>query len=300
MSKNKFDIDKRITLDAKHLEMIKHFNKIELDIPKKKNELEGLFIEYKKLESIPKNKTTSDICDKKHELKKQIIELNRYIKDIKNKQNQNNYYLDVGQLLHSYYENINTIAKDSKQKDDTINRKISKKTSSESTDEDDDEKSYKNVLDFFNTRNNNSNNSDNNNAESNYASTKISDFMKTESNFKRTDLLEDYLKCVDENYIAKIKIDNSSDKCPNKNCNNNEMIVIPSEGIQICEKCGLQLSVLIESDKPSFKDPPPEISYFAYKRINHFNESDRVYAKYILHWIYQCIKYTYLNKKLNE
>ena len=29
---------------------------------------------------------------------------------------------------------------------------------------------------------------------------------------------------------------------------------------------------MIDSDKPSYKDPPKEISYFAYKRINHFNE----------------------------
>jgi hypothetical protein len=27
-----------------------------------------------------------------------------------------------------------------------------------------------------------------------------------------------------------------------------------------------------DSDKPSYKDPPREVSYYAYKRINHFNE----------------------------
>jgi len=46
----------------------------------------------------------------------------------------------------------------------------------------------------------------------------------------------------------------------------------PSDGLQICQKCGLQQNILIESDKPSFKDPPLEICYFSYKRINHFNE----------------------------
>ena len=30
--------------------------------------------------------------------------------------------------------------------------------------------------------------------------------------------------------------------------------------------------MLLDSEKPSYKDPPREISYFAYKRINHFNE----------------------------
>ena len=40
----------------------------------------------------------------------------------------------------------------------------------------------------------------------------------------------------------------------------------------ICEKCGQVDYIVIDSDKPSYKDPPKEISYFAYKRINHFNE----------------------------
>ena len=50
------------------------------------------------------------------------------------------------------------------------------------------------------------------------------------------------------------------------------MVLYPSQGFQICEKCGKQENIIIESDKPSFKDPPPEVAYFAYKRMNHFNE----------------------------
>ena len=40
----------------------------------------------------------------------------------------------------------------------------------------------------------------------------------------------------------------------------------------VCERCGELNYIVIDSDKPSYKDPPKEISYFAYKRINHFNE----------------------------
>ena len=50
------------------------------------------------------------------------------------------------------------------------------------------------------------------------------------------------------------------------------MTLYPSDGIQICENCGNQQNILIESDKPSFKDPPLEVCYFSYKRINHYNE----------------------------
>ena len=36
--------------------------------------------------------------------------------------------------------------------------------------------------------------------------------------------------------------------------------------------CGDTEFVVIDSDRPSYKDPPPEISYFAYKRRNHYSE----------------------------
>jgi hypothetical protein len=39
-----------------------------------------------------------------------------------------------------------------------------------------------------------------------------------------------------------------------------------------CPECGFHKLILMDSDKPSYKDPPREVSYYAYKRINHFNE----------------------------
>ena len=53
---------------------------------------------------------------------------------------------------------------------------------------------------------------------------------------------------------------------------NKERKLFLAEGKMICETCGDENKILIDSDKPSYKDPPREISYFAYKRINHFNE----------------------------
>ena len=54
-------------------------------------------------------------------------------------------------------------------------------------------------------------------------------------------------------------------------CNKEKKLFL-SDGKMICEICGDENKILIDSDKPSYKDPPREISYFAYKRINHFNE----------------------------
>jgi predicted nucleic acid-binding Zn-ribbon protein len=51
-----------------------------------------------------------------------------------------------------------------------------------------------------------------------------------------------------------------------------EMVFYHNEATLGCPGCGYQDFILVDSEKPSYKDPPREISYFAYKKINHFNE----------------------------
>ena len=58
--------------------------------------------------------------------------------------------------------------------------------------------------------------------------------------------------------------------CPK--CNNNNISYKLLESEVFCNICGYTEKVLFENDKTSYKDNPKEITYFAYKRINHFNE----------------------------
>jgi predicted nucleic acid-binding Zn-ribbon protein len=53
---------------------------------------------------------------------------------------------------------------------------------------------------------------------------------------------------------------------------NVEMTFYQNEAILGCPRCGREEFILVDSEKPSYKDPPREITYFAYKKINHFNE----------------------------
>jgi len=273
--------NKRITLDAKHNEILKKIKDEQSNLPTLKNNLKDLLNQYNQLKQIPKKELSIDQFNYKYQLKKNIIELKDKIKTIKNNDSLNDYYLKVGDLLYQYYDNIDNIANEEQHNDE--NNSFIKQNKNNKNNQ---IKKKSNVLDFFNTNpeNNQNNNSDNNNngdnddndgdndeiKEMNYTNTKISDFVTTTSNFKRTHILNDYLKKVDDEYNCDIIMDNNVFKCPD--CDNQEMVLLASEGIQICKKCGLQQSVLIESDKPSFKDPPPEICYFSYKRINHLNE----------------------------
>ena len=63
-----------------------------------------------------------------------------------------------------------------------------------------------------------------------------------------------------------------SDTC--EYCKLGEMIPQDEEGILICNNnaCGKFVTYIIDSSKPNNKDPPNEVSYTAYIRLNHFKE----------------------------
>ena len=90
---------------------------------------------------------------------------------------------------------------------------------------------------------------------------------KIKSNTKK-EVCDKYLSLTDPNFVRKIN-EIPPEFC--KNCNIERKTHL-AEGCLVCQKCGEVEYIVIDSDKPSYKDPPKEISYFAYKRINHFNE----------------------------
>jgi hypothetical protein len=99
----------------------------------------------------------------------------------------------------------------------------------------------------------------------------VSEYFNINSNqigSSKSQLYESYLNKTD-NFNFKNINNKNIDVCVT--CNKERKLFL-SDGKMICESCGDETKILIDSDKPSYKDPPREISYFAYKRINHFNE----------------------------
>jgi hypothetical protein len=87
----------------------------------------------------------------------------------------------------------------------------------------------------------------------------------------RDALLDQYLQRMDPYYnrpntFAMNDISFVCDGC------GEDMKVSVNDATASCPECGFHKLVLMDSDKPSYKDPPREVSYYAYKRINHFNE----------------------------
>ena len=94
---------------------------------------------------------------------------------------------------------------------------------------------------------------------------------KTEELFKNQhNNVEKYMASIDQNYMDVSKYVYSTDIC--QFCRQGEMIPIESEGIMVCNKCSKQVVFLIDNEKPSYKEPPKEACFYAYKRINHFRE----------------------------
>jgi predicted RNA-binding Zn-ribbon protein involved in translation (DUF1610 family) len=83
-------------------------------------------------------------------------------------------------------------------------------------------------------------------------------------------LLEKYLLKINPEYVKKTnEIDDMSGECTECGC---DMMFSQTDAMLYCPECGMTEFMLIDSDRPSYKDPPRESSYYAYKRINHFNE----------------------------
>jgi len=47
-------------------------------------------------------------------------------------------------------------------------------------------------------------------------------------------------------------------------------VLKPNEAKMACPECGTELNVIMDSDKPSLKEPPPETRQYEYKRYHHY------------------------------
>ena len=101
------------------------------------------------------------------------------------------------------------------------------------------------------------------NDASNPNSDKYSQSKKTYQNYWRN--VNNEITNIQDFIIA-------SDVC--EICYKGELIPQDEEGIMICNNpgCGKFITYIIDSSKPTNKEPPNEVSYTAYIRLNHFKE----------------------------
>jgi len=170
------------------------------------------------------------------EMKDRIKEINETIIELKNK--KTNYFLDNSKFIFEYFENkknINNIEENNKQ--------ITSKNQL--------------LFNIFKIKQNPFDSDKN----------KDNDNDKTHDN---KNIVQKYLSNIDESFIDMNSFVRETDIC--QFCFKGEMIPLDDEGILICNNCAVNIPYLIENEKPSYKEPPKEVCFYAYKKINHFKE----------------------------
>jgi len=113
----------------------------------------------------------------------------------------------------------------------------------------------------------------------NTSSSSLNSFFKVEEDINNMDsvfdfgkptLLQTYLINIDSSFVDQSQYYIKKNIC--RYCCHGEMIAMEDEGIMLCNVCSVISKYLIENEKPSYREPPKEVCFYAYKKINHFKE----------------------------
>tara|TARA_B100001094_G_scaffold183975_1_gene178240 strand:- start:236 stop:1201 length:966 start_codon:yes stop_codon:yes gene_type:complete len=99
-----------------------------------------------------------------------------------------------------------------------------------------------------------------------YFGKKNNEEIKNENN--RKEIMCSYMSNIDDGILNQ-KNDLQNDIC--ETCNS-KLCLSDLTSELYCIKCGKSNNILVITDKVSYSDPQSEITYYTYKRINHFNE----------------------------
>ena len=131
------------------------------------------------------------------------------------------------------------------------------------------------IFDYFENKKNistgttNNNISDKNKILNSFFKIKQDDSANINQN-KTNNIVQKYLSNIDDTFIDVNSFICQTDVC--QICHKGELIPLEDEGLLICNVCFRSIPYLIENEKPSYKEPPKEVCFYAYKRINHFKE----------------------------
>jgi hypothetical protein len=247
--------DKLTTLEGYHNDKVRRFCDTKETLPELKRELSDLRNE---LAGWPVELRFND--EHKESLEKEE-ELVKRIADIESDKDLLNYYLNVGDIVFGYFDTQQRIAVG----DNSIVGESNKvKTPANS------------VLSYFKTPGTPTSGEATPVIKKKKVtkSNKASDVVTETEGLRRDKALEKYLSIVEPTAIKSgimpgSGIESDYGCCP---ICDSEMHFSQNEAMLGCPSCGHQDFILVDSEKPSYKEPPREISYFAYKKINHLNE----------------------------
>lgn len=284
--------DQRKTLDIRHTNLLRTVQDNCDTLVTLKNTRDDL---AKKLILMRNDKSRNEWTDEDFhmfgEISECIHEMSIQIDDMENNSNENEYYLRTAPILYDYYNIISG------------NPTALTQSSSKLLDADD---KKNNILTYFNKitcikKPDISDVDDKTQLHDISESLFDEDLQPSyQSNDDRATLLDRYIQCantegplrhlhgVDKKIsrtnsqsLMSISSNNNSpymnhtncaDQTICSHCHSSDFTTLLHEGCVTCNKCFTVEYIIVDHDKPSYKDPPKEMAYFAYKRINHLNE----------------------------
>lgn len=98
------------------------------------------------------------------------------------------------------------------------------------------------------------------------------------SKMSRAELLDSFMRKVSKDYAPDpdktdpryMKKSLAEVECGH--CGSTDRVLVPNEGFLHCMQCDTIEYVTLDSERPSYRDPPRELSYLCYKRSNHLQE----------------------------
>ena len=293
------------TLDETHKKIMGDFEKKRNSLPSKMKKLNAIQKQLEKLEKLnPTEYSTTDI-KKRAELKTEIITLKDEIYDIENDVSELEYYYKTEDIIMDYYQimemgdhdlyeqhpELREMKKDTDKKKELdrleiLNRKnLDKKKKNRVAKKRKRTRPEQNVsiLDFMG------------NVSVQVATNVVTD-TETETEFEtetmedtevavipevieqnnvlnKATLLDQYMMLIDNNYLSQKSKDNIIKTC--NNCNI-EKTLIHAEGIYVCHKCGEAEMVIIDSEKPNYKESISDNKpSYPYKKGNHLSRAPK-------------------------
>lgn len=249
-SKNKLPDDNRKTLDTIHQRQVKNFKNLKKSIPSKEKEIKKIKNQIAQLNVIMEESKSDpigffDLRNQKRTLENKIKDIETEITNIDKAKDEDKYILNIGCYVSQYYNNIENAENHRELQREAKKRrkKTTRKTLS--------------LFDYFEDEEEDFESPSN-------PTTKIK--VETMTNQEIYDIV---MPQLDASYVPQRREEFEGDLC--LFCQS-ECILDQVEGKLICSKCDNEEYILIDSDKPSYKEKPKEMTNFAYKRLNHFSE----------------------------
>ena len=275
------DTKNSVTLDHMHREKQAEFHYIQTElVPKLEQELAENKTFLKEHGTTPRSKTrTETMLDEVYRIRDRNIEIKESLQNYKNY--IKNYYLTNNKYVFSYFEDKKDIS--DTVKDDAVepeatgpaptftkNQRIQSffKVNAHAP-----EPTPASARDLVLTQNQITKTTTPTDSESSLSSSLSSASLFNPPNnayAPKLTNLQHYLHNTGRAFFDYDKYAYRADVCAW--CNSGEMVAIESEGILVCNKCSNFTVYYVETDKPSYKEPPKEASFYAYRRINHFRE----------------------------